>query len=70
MKKNMGNADRTIRLIIAAVLAWLYFANYVTGILGIVLLVLAAIFVVTSLFSVCPLYLPFNIRTHSSKEQQ
>ncbi len=56
MKKNMGTADRIIRLILAAVFALLYFTGTVTGTFGIVLLVFAAVFVLTSLVSFCPLY--------------
>ncbi len=55
----MGPADKIIRFIIAAVIGVLYFMNIVTGTLGIVLLVLAGIFVLTSLVSFCPLYAPF-----------
>lgn len=65
MKKNMGNADRTIRILIAAVIATLFFTNVITGTLGIVLLVLAAVFVLTSLVSFCPLYAPFGLSTCS-----
>jgi len=63
MKKNMGTADRVIRLIIAAIFAFLYFSNTVTGTVGIVLLVLGAVFTLTSLVSFCPLYTIFGIRT-------
>lgn len=56
MKKNMGSADRIVRLLIAAVIGVLYFMNIISGTLGIVLLVLAGVFVVTSLVSFCPLY--------------
>ena len=55
----MGPADKIIRFIIAAVFGVLYFMNIVSGTLGIVLLVLAGIFVLTSLVSFCPLYAPF-----------
>lgn len=55
----MGQADKIIRFIIAAVIGVLYFMNIVSGTLGIVLLVLAGIFVLTSLVSFCPLYAPF-----------
>ena len=68
MKKNMGTADKTIRVIIAAIIAILYFTNVLTGTLGIVLLVLAGVFVLTSLFGVCPLYPIFGINTGSSKK--
>ncbi|WP_158975337.1 DUF2892 domain-containing protein [Cellulophaga sp. L1A9] len=56
MKKNMGTTDKTIRILLAALIAVLYFTNVVTGTLGIILLVLAGVFVVTSLVSFCPLY--------------
>lgn len=63
MKKNMGNVDRAIRIIVAAIIVGLYFFNVVSGTLGIVLLVIAGIFVLTSIIRVCPLYLPFGIKT-------
>jgi hypothetical protein len=56
MKKNMGLADRIIRVIIAAVIAVLFFTNIISGTLGIILLVLAGVFVLTSMISFCPLY--------------
>ena len=68
MKKNMGTADRIIRLVVAALFVVLYFTNVITGTLGIILLILAAIFVLTSIFAVCPLYLPFGIKTTAKKE--
>lgn len=68
MKKNMGTIDKTIRIIIAIVFAVLYFTNVVTGTLGIVLVVLGAVFVLTSLISFCPLYLPFGISTCKTKQ--
>ncbi len=68
MKKNMGNADRIIRVIVAVIIAALYFTNVITGTLGIVLLALAGIFVLTSLFSFCPLYAPFGLSTCKVKE--
>jgi hypothetical protein len=56
MKTNMGTTDRIIRLVIAAVLAFLYFSGTVTGTLGIVALIVAAVFTLTSLVSFCPMY--------------
>lgn len=67
MKKNMGSTDKMIRLIIAALIVILYFTNVITGTLAIVLLILAGIFVLTSLFSFCPLYLPFGLNTAKKK---
>lgn len=60
----MGGADKIIRIIIAAIIAILYFTNVISGTLGIVLLILAGIFVLTSMVSFCPLYLPFGIHTN------
>lgn len=63
MKKNMGNLDRVIRVVLAVVFFVLYFSGVVTGVLGIILLALAVIFLLTSVVSFCPLYLPFHIST-------
>ena len=70
MKKNMGSTDRIIRIIAAVIFAALYFTGTVTGTLGIVLLVLGAVFVLTSVVSFCPLYLPFGINTCTAKEKK
>ena len=68
MKKNMGGADKIIRVIIAAILAILYFTNVISGTLGLVFMALAAVFVLTILIGFCPLYLPFGIRTNKEKK--
>jgi len=59
----MGSADRVIRIIIAAVIAYLYFTNVITGTLGLILLILGIVFVLTSFVGFCPLYAPFGIST-------
>ena len=63
MKPNMGTADRIIRAVLAIIMAVLYFSGTVTGTLGIILLVLAGVFLLTSLISFCPLYAPFKFNT-------
>ncbi|MFY0605844.1 MAG: DUF2892 domain-containing protein [Cyclobacteriaceae bacterium] len=63
MKKNMGSTDKVIRMILAVVIAMLYFMEVISGVLAIVLIVVAAIFVVTSLVNFCPLYAPFGLST-------
>ena len=63
MKKNMGNMDKVIRVLIALVIGVLVFAEVLAGTLAIVLLVLAGIFVLTSVVGTCPLYLPFGAST-------
>ena len=67
MKKNMGNADKIIRIIVAAVIAVLYFTNVISGTLAIVAGIVAVIFVLTSFISFCPLYVPFGINTCKRK---
>ena len=57
----MGSTDKIIRFILAAIFVILYFTGTVTGTVGIILLVLAAVFVLTSLVSFCPLYAPFGL---------
>lgn len=66
----MGSADRIIRVIIAVIIATLYFTNVITGALGIVLLILAAVFVLTSFISFCPIYAPFGLSTCVIKEKK
>lgn len=63
MKKNMGSADRIIRLIIAAIIGILFYTNVVSGTFGIILVILAGVFVLTSLVSFCPLYTIVGMNT-------
>ena len=63
----MGSIDKAIRIIIAAIIAGLYFTNVISGTLGIVLLVFAGVFVLTSLISFCPLYTLLGINTSKKK---
>ena len=67
MKKNMGTTDKIIRIVIAVLFSVLFFTKAVTGVAGIILLVLAAVFILTSLIGSCPLYLPFGINTCKKK---
>ncbi len=63
----MSGADRMIRIILALVVVALFYFNIITGTLAYVLLALAAIFVLTSLISFCPLYTLFGINTCKTK---
>lgn len=63
MPKNMGLIDKIIRIIVAVVIAILYFTGQISGIAAIILGILAIIFIATSLIGTCPLYLPFKINT-------
>lgn len=68
MKKNMGNTDRIIRVLLAAVFAYLYFSGTVTGTLGLILVILGAVFVLTSFVSFCPLYTLVGLNTCNRKK--
>jgi len=59
MKANMGSIDKTVRLLIAALLIVLYFLGVVEGVLGTVALGIAVVFTLTSVISFCPLYAVF-----------
>lgn len=63
MKKNIGNADKIIRIILVAIIAILFFTHVITGTLGIVLIVIAGVLVLTSFVSFCPIYAILGIRT-------
>ena len=68
MKKNMGNKDKAIRTVIAAIIAVLYFTGTITGTIALVLLVVAIIFAVTSLINFCPLYTLIGVNTCKVKK--
>ncbi len=68
MKTNMGTIDKVARILIAFVVIALYFAHVISGTVAIVLLILSAIFILTSLISFCPLYWPFGINTGKKKK--
>lgn len=63
----MGSADKSIRILVAAVITLLYFTNLISGTTAIILLAFAAVFVLTSLIGVCPLYLPFGFSTRKKE---
>ena len=63
MKTNMGSIDKAIRIILALVFAVLYLTKVISGTFGIILLVIAVIFVLTGISGFCPLYYPFGIST-------
>ncbi len=64
MKRNMSNTDRIVRVVLAALFAYLYFGGIVTGTLGIVLVVLGGVFLLTAVVAFCPLYAPFKFSTN------
>jgi len=67
MKKNMGPADRIIRISVAVIIAILYFEGLISGTTALILGVVAVIFLLTSFISFCPLYTIFGLSTHKKK---
>lgn len=67
MKKNMGLADKIIRILIAAAVTILYVTNVLTGTLALVLLILSGVLILTAFVSFCPIYWPFGISTRAKK---
>ncbi len=63
LKKNMGTIDRAVRIIVALVIFGLYFLGTISGTLGAILLVIAVVFILTSLLSSCPLYTAIGLST-------
>jgi hypothetical protein len=63
MRKNMGETDRWIRTLLAIVIAVLIWIKVLPFWLALALGILGIIFLLTSLFRFCPLYLPFKIST-------
>jgi len=67
MKKNMGIADIAIRLFLAAVISILYITNAISGTFGVIALVIAGLFIITSFIGVCPLYSILGLTTRKKK---
>lgn len=63
MNQNMGTVDRSIRIIIAVVIAALYLTEVISGTLAIVLGIIAVVFLLTSVIGFCPAYAPLKIST-------
>ena len=67
MKKNMGTADRFLRILAAVAIVVLYLTGSIGGITAVVLGVIAAVFVITSVVGFCPGYVPFGISTRKGQ---
>jgi hypothetical protein len=61
--KNESGLDRIIRVIVAIVIAVLYFTGVISGTWAIVLGIVGAILLVTGLIGFCPLYKLLGIST-------
>jgi len=67
MGKNMGTVDRVIRVLVAIVVAVLYFTGQISGTLALVLGIIAVVFLLTSLVGFCPLYKILGISTNKEE---
>lgn len=63
----MGKADKIVRVLIAVLFTVLFLNHVVTGVMGVILVILASVFLLTSVVGTCPLYLPFKINTNHKK---
>jgi uncharacterized membrane protein len=70
MKKNMGSADKIIRVLLAVIIAILYFTNQISGVAAIVLGIFAVVFLLTSFVGFCPLYAPLKLSTLKKDEKK
>ena len=68
MNKNMGNADKGIRILAALAIALLYYFDVISGTFAYVLMALAIVFLITSFLNFCPLYAPFGWSTCKTKK--
>lgn len=64
MKKNLGGADRIVRILAAIAIIILWFTNVISRADGIVLMVLPAVLIWTAFMSYCPLYRFFGMRSN------
>jgi uncharacterized membrane protein len=65
MFQNMGIIDRTIRAIVGIALVII---GLITGLWW--LYIIAAVFLITSALGICPLYIPFKIKTLVGREKE
>lgn len=64
MTKNVGSADKLVRILLAVLFAVLIFAKVVSGWLAIVLGIFAVVFLLTALLNFCPIWLTLKINTN------
>ncbi|WP_335966161.1 DUF2892 domain-containing protein [Galbibacter sp. PAP.153] len=66
MKKNMGQKDKLVRVVIAFIIAVLFYYQIISGFIGVALLLFAIAILLTSLFRFSPLYKIIGIDTNKS----
>jgi len=64
MMKNVGSADKAIRVSLGIIIAILVLAGVIAGTAAVVLGIVAAVMLITGLTGVCPAYSIFKIRTN------
>lgn len=70
IKKNLGTADKIVRLVFAVVITILYALDIINGPLAGGLLILSGIFIITVLISFCPIYGTFNFSTSDQADDE
>jgi hypothetical protein len=70
MKKNVGTLDMAVRLLIAAVILVLYFTHVISGVLSVVLFIVAAILILTGIFNFCPIWYVLKFSTTKKEEKK
>ncbi|MFZ1703375.1 MAG: DUF2892 domain-containing protein [Saprospiraceae bacterium] len=63
MTSNMGRTDKLIRMVVALIIATLYYFGYISGFLALILLVIGIILALTSVLNFCPIYKLVGINT-------
>ena len=67
MKANISNIDKTVRLLLAFIIAMLYLSGMLPGTAAIVMGVVFLILVGTSFLNFCPLYRILGVNTRDKK---
>ena len=70
MKANMGTADKIIRILLAIAVVILYYTDQISGTAAIILLIVAGIFILTSIVGFCPIYRVFGISSNKKKSNK
>jgi len=67
MMKNVGNADRVTRIVLALILGLMWLNGTIAGFLGGALAILAIVFLVTGAIGFCPIYFALKLSTLKKK---
>lgn len=70
MKKNIYSVDRLVRVLAAILLVYLYLSGRVQGTAGLLIIIFAALLVLTALIRICPLYSLFGKRSAKSPKSE